>query len=143
MTEMLTLFLPSFLCVHPYGTVAIPLCSRHLLKPLPSGSLPSLATKPSSVSTSTGGETAERIRFTRRRHVPASPAHAQAAQEQAHGSAGGQLESRCPARGVAVWHGVGSSWRGPVVSSDAQSCRRVLTSDLKATYAPAKHGNKD
>lgn len=88
-------------------------CSCHLLKPLSSGSLPPLATASPSVSTSTGEDAAARTRFMQRRHLPASLARAQAAQEHGHCSADGQLGACCPVGGITVWHRVGSSWGVP------------------------------
>lgn len=139
---MLTLFLSSFLHVHPDGMVAsssAPSPPRAAFLRIPA--IPCHQVVLCLYFHRRGSCRGDKVHA--EGTCPCLPCPPQVAQEQAHGSAGGQLESRCPARGVAVWHGGGSSWRGPVVSSDAQSCRRVLTSDLKATYAPAKHGNKD
>lgn len=95
-------------------------CSRHLLKPPSSGSLPPLV--------------AFCLCFHWRGRCREDKVHAEETlsclPRPNSGSAGARTlfcrwtaRSCCPVGGVTVWHRVGSSWRGLVVRLNAQSCR--------------------
>lgn len=124
--------------VHPHGMVVpcpAPAISSH---PVPQD--PASPAKPPSVSASTEEDAVERTRVMQRRRFPASPAHARAVQEQGQCSAAGQHGSGCPVEELAQGR---QQLEGSVVRLNARSRRRLLTSVLKATHAPAKQRNKD